>query len=93
MSSAIGEEGYRILCESRKQVKQRKRLDEVIIETGVSQEDYELIKTGSRKRVLTKYKLKYITIGIENGYTMGEIGQNIGMTAAAVKDMMNRYGK
>ncbi|KUO77472.1 MAG: hypothetical protein APF77_06320 [Clostridia bacterium BRH_c25] len=56
--NAIGEEAYCIMCESRKRVKQRKGLDEILIETGVSLDDYQKIKSASRKRALTEYKLK-----------------------------------
>lgn len=48
--NVIGEEAYRIMCESRKPVKQRKRLDEILMETGVSLDGYQKIKSASRKR-------------------------------------------
>lgn len=89
---AIGEEAYQVLCESRKQIIQRVRLDEILIGTGVSLEDAKLIKSGSRKRALTEYKLKYAIAAIENNYSMNEIGRFIGMTAPGIKDMLNRYG-
>ena len=79
------------MCESRKQVKQRKRLDEILMETGVSLDDYQKIKSASRKRALTEYKLKYAISAIENCYTLSEIGEHVGMSAAAVRDMLNRY--
>ena len=47
---AIGDEAYRVMCLSRRQEKQRKELDEILAETGVSTEYYNLIKTGLRKR-------------------------------------------
>ncbi|MGB7606738.1 MAG: hypothetical protein WBL93_14805 [Lutisporaceae bacterium] len=40
---------------------------------------------------LTEYKLKYAIAAIENCYTLSEIGEHIGMSAAAVRDMLNRY--
>jgi REP element-mobilizing transposase RayT len=89
--NAIGEQAYQIMCESRRQVKQRKRLDEILMETGVSHDDFQQIKSGSRKRVLTQYKLKYAIEATENHYTLNEIGKHIGMTGVAIKDMMSRY--
>jgi len=53
-SKVIGEEAYQILCMTRKQIKQRKRLDEILIETGVSEEGYRLIKAGKRRMDLTE---------------------------------------
>jgi hypothetical protein len=55
----IGDEAYQLMCLSKRKKEERKRLDEVLIETGVSNEDYVLIKSGSRKRKLTKFKLDY----------------------------------
>jgi len=88
--NAIGEEAYRILCESRKEIEQRKRLDEILMETGVPWEYYQLVKAGSRKRILTEYKLKYAIAALEHHYTLREIGEHINMTSAAINDMLNR---
>jgi predicted DNA-binding protein YlxM (UPF0122 family) len=41
--------------------------------------------------VLTEFKQKYAIEAIDNHYTLNEIGQHIGMTAVAIKDMLNRY--
>jgi putative transposase len=79
------------MCESKKAVKNRKRLDEILFETGVELSEYELIKTGSRKRGLTGYKLKYAMTAIDQHYTLKEIGEHIGMTAVSVKNMLDRY--
>jgi REP element-mobilizing transposase RayT len=89
--NAIGDESYRILCESKKEIKQRKRLDEILFETGIELREYELIKVGSRKRTLTEYKLKYAVAAVKHHYTLSEIGEHIGMTAASVKNMLDRY--
>ncbi|HYE11525.1 MAG TPA: transposase [Patescibacteria group bacterium] len=91
--NAIGEEAYQVMCRSRTRVIQRKRLDEILMETGISLDDFKEVKVGSRKRTLTEYKLKYAIAAIEQKYTLSEIGQNIGITAVAVKDMLDRYGK
>jgi hypothetical protein len=89
--NAIGDESYRILCESKKEIKQRKRLDEILFETGIELREYELIKAGSWKRTLTEYKLRYAVAAVEHHYTLREIGEHIGMTAVSVKNMLDRY--
>ncbi|MDD3706036.1 MAG: hypothetical protein PHC45_08250, partial [Clostridiaceae bacterium] len=88
---AIGDEAYQIMCLSRKEEKQRKRLDEILFETGVTLREYEQIKGGSRNRELTEYKLKYAIAAKEQHYTLKEIGENIGMKAVSVKNMLDRY--
>jgi len=88
----IGEEAYVILCSSRREEKQRKRLDEILFDTGVSITEYEHIKAGSRKRSLTEYKLRYAIAATEQYYTLKEIGEHIGMTSVSVKNMLDRYG-
>ena len=87
----IGDEAYQLLCATRKKERQRERLDEILIKTGISEEDYNLIKQGSRQRKLTEYKLKYMQEAIIQHYTYKELGQNIRMTGNAVKDMLFRY--
>lgn len=89
--NTIGDEAYRILCESKKEVRPRKRLGEILFNTGIELADYELIKSGSRKRTFTKYKLEYAIAAIEQHYTLKEIGENIGMTAVSVKNMLDRH--
>ena len=91
-TKVIGEEAYQVLCKSRERVEERKRLDEILIETDINSDDYELIKSGSRKRHLTQYKLAYIKAAIGLSYTLKVIGQNIKMSDAAVIDIVNRYG-
>ncbi|MHB1392170.1 MAG: transposase [Clostridia bacterium] len=90
---AIGEEAYVVLCSSRKEEKRRKRLDEILIETGIAMEDYNLVKAGSRKRRLTEYKIKYIRAAKEQHYTYIEIGKNIGMTDSGVQHILDKYDK
>lgn len=87
----IGDEAYQVLCISRKKERQRERLDEILANTVISNEDYYLIKQGSRKRVLTEYKLKFIKEAIKQHYTYQEIGQSIRISGNAVKDTINRY--
>ncbi len=87
----IGDEAYQVLCASRKKEIQRERLDEILVNAVKSNEYYYLIKQGSRKRILTEYKLKYIKEAIKQHYTYQEIGQSISVSGNAVKDMINRY--
>ncbi len=90
---AIGDEAYQVMCLSRKEEKQRKKLDEILIETCISLEDYSLIKSGSRKRRLTEFKIKYIKAAIEQHYTYNEIGGNIGMTDSGIQHMIDMYSR
>ncbi|HOR85418.1 MAG TPA: transposase [Bacillota bacterium] len=87
----IGDEAYRVMCLSRVEIDERKRLDEILKETGISEEDYALVKAGSRKRKLTKYKLKYARIAVSLKYTYKEIAHNINITESSVKDMIYKY--
>ena len=86
----IGDEAYQLMSFSKRKKEERQRLDEILIETGVSIEDYALIKSGSRKRKLTKYKLEYARAALALRYTYKEIAQNISITESSVKDMIYR---
>lgn len=88
-----GEEAYQLMCLSRRKTEERKRLDEILIETGINAEDYELVKSGSRKRRLTEYKLKYAREALALRYTYKEIAHNIGITESSVKDMIYKSEK
>ncbi|KUO72370.1 MAG: hypothetical protein APF77_05975 [Clostridia bacterium BRH_c25] len=84
----IGDEAYQLMCLSRRKSEDRKRLDELLIETGISDEDYTLVKSGSRKRGLTKYKLEYARAAAALKYTYKEIAHNINITESSIKDMI-----
>ncbi len=88
--TAIGDEAYVVMCKVRKKVEQRKRLDEILIETGADDKGFAEIKNGSRKRSLTQYKLKYARAAVELKYTFKEIGSNISMTDTAIRNLLNR---
>lgn len=66
-------------------------LDEILINLCPSEKEYRLIKEGSRNRYLTQYKVKYIHMGREKGYTFNELGQNIGITGAAARTLVNEW--
>jgi len=87
----VGEEAYQIIIQSKRNIVTRKRLDEILIETGLSINEYNSIKQGSRKRNLTEYKLKYIQSAIEHKYTFSEIGKNINISDSGVKDIIERH--
>lgn len=87
---AIGEEAYQIMCSTMKKAKQKKSLDEILIGLEISQETYELIKHGSRRRDLTIYKVNYLKAAQELNYTFEEMGHNIGITESAVRNILNR---
>jgi predicted DNA-binding protein YlxM (UPF0122 family) len=54
----------------------------------VSEEDYTLLKSGSRKRRLTKYKLEYARAALIMKYTYREIANNISITESSIKDLI-----
>ena len=78
----IGDEPYQIMMSTRKREIERMRLDEILASIGASIEEFALIKGGSRKRDLTKYKYEYIKNAIALKYTHREIGENINITDA-----------
>ena len=61
-----------------------KKLDDILIQTGVSLDNFKLIKTGSRKRELTPYKIMYVKKALNLNYSLKEIGDNINISDAAV---------
>lgn len=85
----IGGEAFDLIAVPRVQVKERKRLDEILMETGVSMEEYQQIKIGSRRRSLTSYKISYAKKAQELNYTLKEIGSNIKLSDAAIFKLIN----
>lgn len=63
-------------------------LDEILKAICPTDLDYKLIKEGSRKRYLIQYKNEYASEGLNQGYTMVEIGKNISITSTAVKKIL-----
>lgn len=70
-------------------MEQRKDLDSILWDTGVSEAAFELIKEGSRKRDLTRYKTAYVKKALEYQYTYREIGQNIRLSDVAVYKLIS----
>ena len=89
----IGDEAYQLMYSSKKKSIERKRLDEILIDTGISMEDYVLVKAGSRKRNLTAYKVEYARTALGLKYTNKEIGENIKTTESAIKELIVKYGR
>jgi hypothetical protein len=84
-----GEEGFELIAAHKVQIRARKRLDEILADTGVYQERYHQIKSGSRRRNLTPYKIEYARKAYEHNYTLKETGQHIKLTDTAVFKLIN----
>lgn len=70
--------------------KERLSLDEILYSTGANEEEIKLIKSGSRKRNLTSYKLAYIKLAQQEGYTLKAIAQHIGCTPSALSNLLSK---
>lgn len=86
----VGDEGFVLAVDTRKPVEQNKRLDEILLETGISYEDYKLIKSGSRKRYLSPYKAAYAKKSLEENYTLRQIAENIRLSESAVSKLLRQ---
>lgn len=60
-------------------------LDNILRSVCAAKVDYELIKEGSRKRYLTKYKQEYAMEALKHGYSTGEIAKHINITGGAIR--------
>ena len=69
----------------------RKSLDEILLATGAKEQEIELIKSGSRRRTLTKYKLTYAREALRLNYTLKAIGDNIKVSDVGILDMLRRH--
>ena len=65
-------------------------LDRILRQACPGDEEFELIKKGSRKRYLTKYKRRYIELSKEEGYSYDEIGENISVTRSAIRNIYSK---
>ncbi|NLW41300.1 MAG: hypothetical protein GXY96_10340 [Tissierellia bacterium] len=80
--------GTRSFIRSIQGIRKRDNLDKILKDCCPTDIEFNLIKTGSRKRYLTKYKLKYIKLGRNQGYTYKQIGENIGVSATSVRNIL-----
>lgn len=69
---------------------ERKSLDNILREVALDHREYELIKQGSRQRLLTNTKLRYINLALQWQYTHEEIGQGIGVSDAGIRKLLIR---
>lgn len=67
----------------------RETLDKILSEVCNDESIFDKIKSGSRKRDLTKYKMKYVEKALHCNYKMKEIGLNIGISEVAVHKLNN----
>ncbi|NMB28200.1 MAG: hypothetical protein GX987_09155 [Tissierellia bacterium] len=86
-SSIIGTDEFKRSIEDIEE-KDLSGLDRILRQACPSDEEVELIKKGSRKRYLTKYKRRYIELSKEEGYSYDEIGKNIGITGSAIRSIL-----
>jgi REP element-mobilizing transposase RayT len=87
--SFIGRESFALKVEPRQAVPTRKRLDEILMASGVNMEEFAQIKSGSRKRSLVPYKVWYAREALAQGYTLQEIGENIRISSVAVYKLLS----
>ncbi|ABR46603.1 protein of unknown function DUF1568 [Alkaliphilus metalliredigens QYMF] len=65
-----------------------KNLDEILRDVVDNEDDFQLIKSGSRKRYLRNYKISYVKAAVEQGYTFKEIGNHVEVSAVAANKMV-----
>jgi len=71
-------------------VPNRRPLKDVLMAVVDDQEEYELIKKGSRIRKLTSSKVQFAKTAMEHGYSMREIARYIGVSPVAICKYMNK---
>ncbi|MDK2936938.1 MAG: REP-associated tyrosine transposase [Eubacteriaceae bacterium] len=72
--------------------RRRETLDQILERVSDCEEVFRLIKSGSRQRTLSIYKISYVKEAVDLGYTLKEIGDNINLSATAVNRMsVNRF--
>lgn len=67
-----------------------KSLEILLKETGITIEEYELIRKGSRKRFLTPAKVQFAREAKALNYTFKEIGEFISIKPESVYEMMQK---
>ncbi|HHV38054.1 MAG TPA: hypothetical protein GXX70_01010 [Tepidimicrobium sp.] len=83
----IGTDEFKKEIESAKDEKPLE-LDRILQKVCPTKEDFKLVKCGSRKRYLTKYKKRYVELARKAGYSYKEIGDNIGITKSAISFLL-----
>ncbi len=87
--NAIGKNSQKVLIDDLNC--REKPLDAILKETGLSEEEFTLVKEGTRKRDLKPYKLEYIKKACRQGYTLKEIADNINISITAVHKLNNSF--
>lgn len=83
----IGEEDKQNDCHAGG-LSDKETLDEILKCVVANDENFHLIKAGSRKRFLRDDKISYVKAALEQGYTFNEIGRNIAISATAANRMV-----
>jgi len=68
-----------------------KSLEAILDALNLEIEEKEMIKSGSRKRNLTIYKIKFIQEAINNKYKLSEIGEFLNTSQSAVSNILSYY--
>ena len=66
-------------------------LEKILMEVCKNKVDYDLIKNGSRKSYLIKYKHKYIEECVKQGFSQGEIGEFISLSERTVRRYITTF--
>lgn len=74
-----------------KYVSKIKSLEEILSSLNIDDNSKILMKTGSKKRNLTLYKIKFIEVALSNKYTMREIGEFLGTSESSVSRLLSYY--
>lgn len=73
------------------QLKERFRaLDEILKSVCPRLSDYNMIKSGSKKIYLLKYKYEYTDKAKKQGFTNKEISENINISERSIRNFLNR---
>jgi hypothetical protein len=65
-----------------------KTLDGILRHVVANEDVFRRIKLGSRQRILKDYKIRYVKVAVDYGYSFKEIGENIGVTGEAVNKIV-----
>ncbi len=84
--NAIGSNGEKVLLDNSGR---ENTLDDILQETGLSDEEFALIKSGTRIRSLKQYKIAYVKEAYRQGYTLNEIAVNIKISYVAAHKLNN----
>ena len=87
-STDDGGEGREMIKVPSQSNDQKPTLDEILKVTGLSVEQFEEIKQGSRRRQLIPFKRAFAQAAMINGYSLTEIGRAISISNSAINQLM-----